>query len=154
MMRLHPATILALVAVELFWPVTVFAKRAAPKPVAPVVWEGVEYRASGMAQVRAVEITTGRKLWETKVYHVWIIPLAETDVQSVFITNLKVEAGKLVVKNEAGKTYQLDLKTGRVAGRPPPWALWVLLASAVFFVAKMVWSVRPVRSANADSTAG
>src|SRR4051812_1008826 len=116
MMRLHPATILCLIAVALLWPVSVFAKRAAPKPVAPVVWEGIEYSASlnvdDLGQVQAVEIATGRKLWETKVYHVWIIPLVETDVQWVFITDLKVEAGKLVVKNEAGKTYRLNLKTG------------------------------------------
>src|SRR5258708_4030822 len=51
-------------------PSVAFAKRRAPKPVPPLVHEGVEYRAphARMGIVEAVDRASGRKLWETRVY--------------------------------------------------------------------------------------
>ena len=43
-------------------PMTVWAKRAAPKAVNPIVHDGVEYRARDMCFVEAVELATGKKL--------------------------------------------------------------------------------------------
>src|SRR5258706_10499635 len=95
-----------------------FAKRKAPSPVPPVVWQGVEYRAplgvEHMGHVQAFELSSHRELWETKVYHVWTVPLLEEDNQWIFVSGMRVQNGKLLVSNEAGKSYRLDLRTGRI----------------------------------------
>jgi outer membrane protein assembly factor BamB len=141
-MCVHPAIVIALITMVLIWPVSAFAKRGAPKPVSPVVWEGVEYRApldaEHMGHVQAIDINSGRKLWETKVYRVWIMPLLETDVQWIFITNLQVHGRQLLVRNEAGKVYKLDLKTGRVDGVTPFWFLWICVGTVLLFTAFLI----------------
>ena len=141
-MCVYPAIVIALITMVLIWPVSAFAKRDAPKPVSPVVWEGVEYRAQldaeHMGHVQAIDINSGRKLWETKVYHVWIMPLLETDVQWIFITNLQVHGRQLLVRNEAGKVYKLDLKTGRVDGVTPFWFLWICVGTVLLFTAFLI----------------
>jgi outer membrane protein assembly factor BamB len=160
-MRVHPATVIALVMVVLIWPVSAFAKRGAPKPVSPVVWEGVEYRAplnvEQMGHVQAVDIISGQKLWETKVYHVWINPLLETDVQWIFITNLQVQDRKLLVRNEAGKIYKLDLKTGRVDGVIQFWLPWVcvgiLLLLTTFLIGKKILLGQQMNSSDSKDVA-
>lgn len=123
-MRDCVASLLAITAALLLCPASAYAKRKAPKPVPPVIWQGVKYVASHqMGHVQAFDLASGRKLWETKVYHVWIMPLAEEDVQWVFICNMQVQDGMLVVSNEAGKTYRLDLQTGRAEGRALVWSV-------------------------------
>ncbi len=113
------ATVVALLALLLV-PASAIAKRKAPSPVAPVVWQGVEYRApldvEHMGRVQAYDQRSGSMLWETKVYRVWINPLLEEDVQWVFISGMRIEGGKLVVRNEKGKTYRVDVGSGRVEG--------------------------------------
>jgi outer membrane protein assembly factor BamB len=138
--------LIAAVFASSVWPGTAFAKRSAPTPVPPVIWEGIEFRApldvDQMGCVQAFELASGRKLWESKVYRIWISPLEETDVQWVFITSLKVQGSKLIVRNEAGRTYQVDLKTGRVDGGIWLWISWsipaVLAALAAFFIGRRV----------------
>jgi len=131
--------IIVCVAVAWLLPISALAKRAAPKPVAPVTYEGVQYQAplivDRMGFVEAIDVTSGKKLWESRIYRVWIIPvLYEEDNQWVFITNLKIQNGKLLVKNEAGKTFQVDLKTGRVGGAIFTWSLWLCAAVILLFV--------------------
>src|SRR5882672_6131935 len=124
-MHVKPTALIAFAVASLFWPDSVFAKRSAPSPVPPVVWQGVEYRApldvANMGHVQAFELSSGRKLWDTKVYDVRIIPLLEEDVQWVFISALQVQDGKLLVRNEAGKSFRLNLSTGRVEGAMSYW---------------------------------
>src|SRR5438552_16897719 len=119
-MRVQPTTVIAFLALVLLWPAIGFADRVAPKPVPAVVWQGVEYRApldlDLMGQVQAFEQSSGRKLWETKVYHIRITSQREADVQWVFISGMQAHGGKLLVTIEAGKSYRSDLKTGRVEG--------------------------------------
>jgi outer membrane protein assembly factor BamB len=91
-----------------------------------------------MGYVQAFDIQTGRKLWETKVYHVWIMPLAEEDCQWIFISNMQVQDGKLVVKNEAGKTYHLNLQTGRVEGRALFWSLCAAIVVTLLIASYLV----------------
>ena len=43
--RVQPRLLIAFAAVTLLWPASAFAKRKSPRPVPPVIWEGVEYRA-------------------------------------------------------------------------------------------------------------
>jgi hypothetical protein len=127
-MRFQPTVLAILAVTTLLWPASALAKRRAPSPVPPVIWEGVEYRApldvEHMGYVQAFDVTSGRKLWETKVYHVWIIPMLEEDVQWVFVSAMQVQDGKLLVRNENGKSFRLDLKTGQVAGAMYYWLAW------------------------------
>jgi hypothetical protein len=95
------------------------AKRAAPKPVTPVVVNAVEYSApSGqMGFVIATDTTSHKELWRERIYTVKIDPALERDVQDVFITSLVEEKGSLIVTNERGESYALDLATRKVTKR-------------------------------------
>jgi outer membrane protein assembly factor BamB len=142
-MRVYPTVMAVVAAVIFLWPVLAFAKRRAPKPAPPVVSEGVEYRAPLSVEqpghVEAVELATGKKLWDTEVYHVWIMPLAETDVQWVFITSLQIQNGKLLVSNEDGRRYRVDLKTGHFEGAMCYWLPWPCLGTLLFLAGYFVW---------------
>lgn len=97
--------------------VPVMAKRRAPKPVVPLVLEGVRYSVPHdflMGVVLATDVKTRTVLWHRQIYTVRIDPNLETDVQASYITRLKAEPGKLVVANDRGFTYQLDLATLQV----------------------------------------
>lgn len=88
------------------------AKRGPPKEVEPVIYNNINYIAphEKMGYVEAFNNTTGKKLWEIKVYDVKIDPNMETDVQWIFITNLSIVNGKLIVINEAGIKYEVDIE--------------------------------------------
>jgi hypothetical protein len=141
-MMQKPRTVLIslLIAVSIC-PLAAFAKRGVPKPVPPVLQDGVEYRATHarMGFVEAIDTASGRKLWETRVYYVFIDPFGERDVQDVFITSLRVEAGSLLVRNEAGRTYRLDLRTGHVEGSIWHWVPLFCVGSALVFAAVFIW---------------
>jgi outer membrane protein assembly factor BamB len=102
------------------------AKRGTPKPVNAIVSSRVRYIApSVMPKYRSIygaptcEIgcvearndRTGKLLWKIEVYQIKSDPQMETDVQDVFISALSIERGKLIVENEAGAKYSVDLKT-------------------------------------------
>ena len=89
------------------------AKRSSPQEVEPVVYNGVKYAATHekMGYVQAWDIKTGKKLWEKKVYDVKIDPHMEADIQWVFITNLSIKDGKLIVVNENGDKYEIDIES-------------------------------------------
>jgi tricorn protease-like protein len=95
-----------------------WAKIAAPKPVKPVVDDGVKYLApnrngrEGLVEARKAD--TGEKLWDAVIYTVKINPDLEEDVQWVFITKLEIAGDKLLVTNDKGEQYKLDLKTRKV----------------------------------------
>lgn len=137
------ATLIPIVALYLLWPAPAHAKRKAPTPVPPVVWQGVEFRApldlEHMGRVQSFDVLSGRKLWESKVYRVWINPLLEEDVQWVFVKRLQVENAKLLVTNEHGKTYRVDPKTGQIADLVPAWFPWVFGGSVLVVAAFFVW---------------
>jgi len=93
------------------------AKRLAPKPVQPVVSDGVEYAADGDGRdqyVVAKDLGSGKVLWRVKVFHNHINPWMETDVQEVYITDLKLSAGSLLVRDERSQCYLVDLKRRQV----------------------------------------
>jgi len=146
-MRVQSTALISLAAATLLWPASAFAKRRAPSRVPPVVWQGVEYRApldvEHIGYVQAFELPSGRKLWETKVYHVWIVPLLEEDVQWVFISGMQVQDGKLLVRNENGKNFMLDLKTGRVEGAMRYWVPWFVAGALLLVLAFFAWTRAP-----------
>jgi len=92
------------------------AKRSAPADVAPVVIQGIEYSAphDAMAFVVARNVSSGKELWRVRIYEVRVKAGLERDVQDVFITSLTEKNGALLIANERGEKYALDLKTRKV----------------------------------------
>jgi hypothetical protein len=85
--------------------------RAAIPEAKPVIYNGVKYTAphAKMGYVEAWNEKTGKKLWEKQVYEIKLIEGREKDVQWVFITDLYIENGKLVVINEKKEKFYLDI---------------------------------------------
>lgn len=100
---------------------SVQAKRAAPNAVDPVVIGSVRYSASldpeFMGFVVATDVSTGKELWRQRIYKVAIDPSLERDVQWVFITSLRQEGGALLISNERGENFRLDLATRKITQR-------------------------------------
>ena len=95
------------------------AKRAPVPVVAPITHEGVVYQATGNGEtafIIAKDEKTGKELWKAKVYHVHIDPLKEGDVQMIFIKGMLLSSKTLVIQDEAGRCYRLDLETQKVRG--------------------------------------
>jgi len=108
------------------------AKRRPPKPVHPVLADGVRYSADvpvvvdgvhtprGISDdgkkhyIVATDATTGSELWRAKVFHTHIKFWIEEDVQSVYITNLKLVRNSLFVRDEKARCYSVDIKTHHV----------------------------------------
>lgn len=100
------------------------AKRAAPKPVTPVISGAIRYSAEGNGldeYVVAADASNGKELWRVRVFHNEIDPTLEEDVQAVFITNLKLMGNSLSIRDEKSRCYSLDLATKRVTKR---WFCW------------------------------
>jgi outer membrane protein assembly factor BamB len=105
------------VAMAVIVPIGLWAKRVPPKPVAPVTGDGVTYSTAGDGVdefVVAAEVESGKELWRAKIYTVPIKKELETDVQTIYITKLKLSGPALYVRDEAKKCYQLELKTQKV----------------------------------------
>ncbi len=99
-------------------PSVAHAKRKAPPKVEPVVYDGVRYTAPNddgrHAYVQAWQTSTNRMLWEVTVLRNRINPLAEEDVQHVYISQMRIRDGKLIVMIEDGRAFSVDLKTRAV----------------------------------------
>jgi len=94
---------------------TVFAKRSAPKPVASVTKDGIEYSVphDRMGFVAAKWIKTNREIWSKQIYVVkyeYKFGL-ERDVQSCFITSLNLNNDVLIITNEKGSVFKLNIDT-------------------------------------------
>lgn len=98
---------------------TAKAKRAAPKPVPAVTLKNIEYSAPHdlMGFVVATDTATHKELWRERIYAVTVNPALESDVQHVYITSLVIEESTLVITNERGESYALDLATRKVTQR-------------------------------------
>lgn len=100
-----------------------WAKRGAPKPVTPVVHNGVKYVAPNdngrEGKIEARDEKTSEKLWDVVIYRIKIDPNLEGDVQWVFITGLAFQENALLVTNEKNELFTLDLKTKKVEKKKP-----------------------------------
>ena len=109
--------ILLLFAAVLY-PSLAYAKRTTAPKVEPVVYEGVRFAAPNdngrRAYIQAWDIQTGKKLWEVTVFRNFIKPWLEECVQWVFIKEMKIVNGKLIVLAERDRAYSVDLKTRAV----------------------------------------
>lgn len=99
-------------------PSVALAKRMPAPVVEPLVHEGVRYTVPNdkgtVGYVVACEVATGKQLWKKTVFRTCICPFFEHDVQWVFTRQMRLEGGRLILVNERGKTYALDLTTRRV----------------------------------------
>jgi hypothetical protein len=95
-----------------------FAKRAAPVPVPPIVYNGITYSAPNRdgraAYVVATDSSSGQQLFRVKIFDVAIDPKLEEDVQWIFINGLKLSGNSLFVKDERGRCFSIDLGTKKV----------------------------------------
>jgi len=101
-----------------------YAKRAAPKEIPPIAFEGVNYsappwgyfkkRKQNGGYIEATSPEAGKLLWELRVYEVKYDTNLESDVQDVFITSLKIVDRNLEVLNEAGDKFVVDLSKHKV----------------------------------------
>jgi hypothetical protein len=93
------------------------AKRVAPEPVVPVIFNSVEYSApfEFMGFVVATDVNDRKVLWKKRIYSIHYIPYLETDVQDVFITSLSIEGNDLIIRNEDDCKFSLNLTSRKVS---------------------------------------
>ncbi|MBI3228693.1 MAG: hypothetical protein HYZ45_00435 [Burkholderiales bacterium] len=99
-------------------------KRIAPAKVAPVNVDGIRYEVipfgkdRGFEQdsgiIRSVKISTGEELWTLKIFDVHKDVDVEEDKQEDYIVKLKIVKGKMHIKTERGKYFELDLKSKEI----------------------------------------
>ncbi len=98
----------------LFFAAESFAKRIPAPDVAPVVHAGVRYVAPNddgrREYIEAWNVATTNKVWELTIRRNFINPLLEEDVQWAYINRLQMTNGVLIVSDERGRSYAVDLK--------------------------------------------
>lgn len=116
--------LVALIAIPaMLFSFDLMAKREAPKEVKPVIHRSIKYTAPfGAAKdvqqnggvVQAWDLKTNKLLWQVVAYKINYDPNLESDVQDVFIVSMAIKGNELIVTNEKGETYAIDLKTRAV----------------------------------------
>jgi hypothetical protein len=105
-----------------------------------------------MCFVEATDMASKKTLWRARVYYVWYVPLAEKDCQDVFINSLSVQDGKLLVRNEAGRSYRVDLATGHIEGAARYSLPWLCLSCALLLAGFFVWKQYDLANKHMDWT--
>jgi hypothetical protein len=94
------------------------AKRVPPKPVPPIIADGIRYSAEGDGKdsfVVATDETSGKTLWRVKVFHTRIeFWRGEEDNQWLFISDLKLAGNNLLVRDEKNRCYSISVNTRSV----------------------------------------
>ena len=103
---------------------SVVEARPSPLEVEPAVYDNVKYTAPHFLEssnhkqlsgyIEAWDTRTNKKFWELKVYDIKYDPGLEKEAQEIYITSLRIEMGKLLVVNEAGDRYEVELGTKKV----------------------------------------
>jgi hypothetical protein len=90
-----------------------YAKRALPQEVKPIMHKGIEYWAPHdyMGCIEAWDIKSKEIIWRKQVYVIKHVLGVERDVQDVFIKSMQLSGNSLVIINEKGFEYKLDLKS-------------------------------------------
>jgi|ERR1700677_56158 hypothetical protein len=116
------SSIFWIVLLCLFGPICATAKRVPPKPVPPVVADGIRYSAEGDgkdAYVVATAEASGKTLWRVKVFHTRIeLWRGEEDNQWLFISDLKLAEDSLLVRDEKNRCYSIQRNVRRVRRAP------------------------------------
>lgn len=100
-------------------------KRVAPPEVEPVLIDGLRIeavhwgRSRGFGQnggyIAAIDPASGEEVWTLNVYTVAYNPALEEDVQDVFIETMQAVDGNLVIADEEGRRYRVDVATKTVS---------------------------------------
>lgn len=100
------------------------AKRRRPSEIKPVVKREIRYvvphfgalhgKEQNGGYVQAWEVSSGKLLWDRMIYRVVYDEKLERDAQDVFIARISLEEGTLLVENELGETFEMDLAKGKV----------------------------------------
>jgi hypothetical protein len=87
------------------------AKRIPPPEVKPVIHNGIKYTAprQHMGCVEARSAEKNGMCWMRQIYVVKYDLDLERDVQDVFIKDMALKNGALVITNERGHEYHLNL---------------------------------------------
>ena len=102
-----------------------YAERMAPKPIAPIDHNDVTYSVPHFVQflgdddeqtqnggyVLARDKKTKRIKWLVQIYVTKYNKFLESDVQDVFITEIKLKDDTLIIKDEKGRNYSLNINT-------------------------------------------
>ncbi|WP_295376986.1 hypothetical protein [uncultured Pseudacidovorax sp.] len=105
--------------------------RIAPPVVPPVSRNGVRYaqaadgRSLGWSQVggvlEAIDEASGKRLWSLPVYRQAADSQREADVQWVFFRSMRLQPdGTLLIENEDGEQYQVDVEQRSSTRRRTP----------------------------------
>lgn len=105
--------------------------RIAPPVVPPVSRNGVRYaqaadgRSLGWSQVggvlEAIDEASGKRLWSLPVYRQAADSRREADVQWVFFRSMRLQPdGTLLIENEDGEQYQVDVEQRSSTRRRTP----------------------------------
>ena len=99
------------ITVALLSAASLHARRKGPDKVASITKDGIEYRVQHFPNMGYVEAWKGkRSIWRRQIYVVKL-QLVERDVQDVFIKKMNLEGNFLIITNERGSVYQLNLET-------------------------------------------
>ena len=103
------------------------ASRAPPRPVEPVVIDGVRYcavlgdidRDGQFGGILGAFDASNHELWRLRVYESVRVPGLEGDVQDVFFSAMRTEGGLLLIENERGECVEVDTAARRVVAHHP-----------------------------------
>lgn len=99
--------------------------RSSLPEISPIRYNGIELQAipaDGNGAIIAKDAKSGKILWEKKIYSYPINDDLEPDVQWVFVQNMHLEGNSLIITNEIGDRYSLDLKSLSVRSiKQPKW---------------------------------
>src|SRR5713101_6514354 len=105
------SSLFGIVLLCLFGSICATAKRVPPKPVPPVVADGIRYSAEGDGKdgyVVATAEASGKTLSRVKVFHTRIeFWRGEEDNQWLFISDLKLAGDSLLVRDEKNRCYSI-----------------------------------------------
>ncbi len=102
------------------------AKRSAPPRIEPVVHDNIKYSvpvfsASSHSQVsgyiEATDTLTNKVLWQLRIYDIKYDPGLPREDQEIYINLLFLEQGRLIVGNELGERFEVELGTRKVRRR-------------------------------------
>ena len=99
-------------------PLEVWAKRAVPQPVKPLLWSVYKIYPSGNGSSGKVTVSKRCKCYfkpkTITIYEINYLKSLETDVQNLHITKLEINNGLLLVKTEKGGIFSCNITTGKV----------------------------------------
>ena len=105
------------------------AKRPKPKKVPTAEYKQIKYTATQAPSqshtqqggyIEAWNQKTNQRIWELKIYDNKFDPGLPREDQEVYITSLKMDGALLIVANEIGDEFQVNIDARQVTKRTTP----------------------------------